>query len=584
MISSKDGHDFARRRLLTGVALALAAPALGRPAVATSTALAKAHALSSRQAVSGFSPANAPERIGLAGFANAGDGGGAIYARVNREPAHKGKFAITLADGKTRVWYEIAETELRPQMFGAQPEADARTNTLAFQALSGVINAWGGGAILISGGRFSVFFQTVNPEPDKTAPYYGNGGNVLGLSKCDGLRIRFAPGAELKAADGLRYGAFDPLTGKAFKARGRRFTKKPYLAAFGSFISLHQCTRVRIENARLDGNNTRFVNGGHWGTRDRQISANGISMIACKGVLVTDFDIHHCGLDGIYLTGKGAQHHMGIELRDGRCAYNGRQGMSWTGGFGLVARGCTFGWTGYGGVLSGPGAGLDIEHNRTPLGNGLFVGCTFVHCKGYALLNPSPSGGTNIRFVDCLVQNGAGRRALESKQPMSFERCTFHGNIVNVSQCAFTDCRFTNKPYADFGPGPRMFMDVNDPAVFRRCAIESVKGRDYNFNIRGGARMESCRFVFSQQAPSAGVRLGILGCHVIDCAFEQDFADPSAVEPEGRHAYVDNFTSGPATLSGHNTISGDGLAWGGKGGAQNTVLPVNGAAAARAGG
>lgn len=70
-------------------------------------------------AAEGYAPENAPETIRTRGYSTAGDGGGALYKKVASEPSHAGKFSITLDDGVTVVWYEIAETRINPRMLGA---------------------------------------------------------------------------------------------------------------------------------------------------------------------------------------------------------------------------------------------------------------------------------------------------------------------------------------------------------------------------------------------------------------------------------------------------------------------------------
>jgi len=67
-----------------------------------------------------YEPTVAPTYLRIEGYAAVGDGGGALYKKVVSEPSHAGKFSITLDDGVTVVWYEIAETEIFPEMFGAK--------------------------------------------------------------------------------------------------------------------------------------------------------------------------------------------------------------------------------------------------------------------------------------------------------------------------------------------------------------------------------------------------------------------------------------------------------------------------------
>lgn len=70
-------------------------------------------------------PETAPAFMRVEGYATAGDGGGALYKMVGAEPTHDGKYFITLEDGVTVAWYEIAEPVIRPEMLGAQVNAGA---------------------------------------------------------------------------------------------------------------------------------------------------------------------------------------------------------------------------------------------------------------------------------------------------------------------------------------------------------------------------------------------------------------------------------------------------------------------------
>lgn len=71
-----------------------------------------------------------------AGYRRAGDRGQAIYARAGTEPPHEGKFRS--ADG---AWWELAENELNPFMFGALAGGKRTDDTLAIQAMFDFIAA-----------------------------------------------------------------------------------------------------------------------------------------------------------------------------------------------------------------------------------------------------------------------------------------------------------------------------------------------------------------------------------------------------------------------------------------------------------
>lgn len=64
-----------------------------------------------------LTPDVAPDYIRTAGYAAAGDGGGALYKKVASEPAHAGKFSLTLSDGVTVVWYELPRIVADPMAF-----------------------------------------------------------------------------------------------------------------------------------------------------------------------------------------------------------------------------------------------------------------------------------------------------------------------------------------------------------------------------------------------------------------------------------------------------------------------------------
>lgn len=81
-------------------------------------------AVSRAWVIANYHPMAEPDALRTDGYAVAGDGGGALYKKVGGEPAHAGKFSITLADGTTVVWYEIAESVLTERMFGAPCDGD----------------------------------------------------------------------------------------------------------------------------------------------------------------------------------------------------------------------------------------------------------------------------------------------------------------------------------------------------------------------------------------------------------------------------------------------------------------------------
>jgi len=68
-----------------------------------------------------------PDYIRTTGYSKSGDGGGALYRRVDAEPGHPGKFQI--ASGQ---WYELAEAVVRLEMFGGGVDKTGSQNSQAF--------------------------------------------------------------------------------------------------------------------------------------------------------------------------------------------------------------------------------------------------------------------------------------------------------------------------------------------------------------------------------------------------------------------------------------------------------------------
>lgn len=102
-----DGTKF---RLLSDQASAaiLAQVEAARDETLAAMSSAVINSFTDRATAEGYAPAVAPEFIGLAGEYEKGDGGQALYARQNSEPADEPKFFITLSDGVSVVWYAPA--------------------------------------------------------------------------------------------------------------------------------------------------------------------------------------------------------------------------------------------------------------------------------------------------------------------------------------------------------------------------------------------------------------------------------------------------------------------------------------------
>ena len=128
-----------------------------------------------------LTPVSASDFVRTAGYATAGDGGGALYKKVVSEPSHAGKFSITLDDGVTVVWYEIAE-QVQVEVEAATV-SDAQSRIYAgvsptFIRTSGETSI-GDGAGLI--------YEGVESEPaDTSLSYFTHGINLRSVGSAIG--------------------------------------------------------------------------------------------------------------------------------------------------------------------------------------------------------------------------------------------------------------------------------------------------------------------------------------------------------------------------------------------------------------
>lgn len=104
------------------------------------------------------SPATPPDYIRTEGFSAAGDGGAALYKQVGSEPAHEGKFSITLQNAQV-IWYELAENIVTLEMFGGKADG-----ALSGSSVTGTDN--------VPALEAAIDFITANPMQ---APIFGAG-------------------------------------------------------------------------------------------------------------------------------------------------------------------------------------------------------------------------------------------------------------------------------------------------------------------------------------------------------------------------------------------------------------------------
>ena len=213
-----------------------------------------------------------------------------------------------------------------------------------------------------------------------------------------------------------------------------------------------------ISGFEIDGRIGDAVIGGPWGDTGWQINHCGIWLYNNRGEqIVRDVYAHHHGQDGMQMFTEvrtEADNSGPMRVTNFRGEYNGRQGISLTGGSDISLVRCQLNHTGKNGVItSNPGAGLDIEAELSLIRNVTISECEFIGNYGQGLTaDTGDSEGVSVsdsRFV------GSTNYAVWPNKPrIRFDRCEFVGGVVRCFEdpsgtaraTQFHDCLFLDDP------------------------------------------------------------------------------------------------------------------------------------------
>jgi hypothetical protein len=349
--------------------------------------------------------------------------------------------------------------------FGAK--GDGKTDDhAAFERAANYFNKRGGrGKLVISPGTFLVGKQHYTKGEGGKPAYLG--ADLLRLSGVKDMVIEGSRGSRIRYKDGLRFGAFNPKTGKAHEHGNNYFVKGDWAAIIGHCIFLDNARNVSIRNLELDGNNGKVILGGVYGDVGRQLPHYGIFIRNSKSITVEGVKAHHFALDGICVSNKASDTEDDIKLLNSAFEYNSRQGLSWIGGNDLKVKGCKFNYTGQGAFASNPGAGLDIEAEVGPVRNGKFENCEFINNKGAGMVADSGDGGY-CEFKECTFWGVDSWAVWVRKPGFRFEDCTIYGSVVHgynartdKEATQFIDCHFEDKPYQGKEPHGNFLVESN---------------------------------------------------------------------------------------------------------------------------
>lgn len=363
-------------------------------------------------------------------------------------------------------------------------------------------------------------------------PSTGSLGNLMAFVNCRNLSILGADSAttEIRYADSLRYGAFDPATHAVYESPKAFFTDWDWGVRGGTALVLQGCDNVQVANLALNGNSGRLLVGGHWGDTGIQLAFDGIFVSDSRRVRLSKLAVHHFGRDGIQVLNRLAKSvddpaQEGVLLENSRFDYNGRQGLSITGVNGLRAVNCSFSHTGrvvipaLGQPLySNPGAGVDIEPEGGYVANVRLERCRFVDNAGQGLVSDRYGNGPpitkNIVLQDCLLWGVSNWSAWVRQTDFLFENCRLYGAFITgcalgAQATRFVGCTFEDRPYR------------GQPAYGQYLVYSNQEARAMSFT--------NCRFVATRNylllavpaAPDTASRFRLAGC-----TFEIDNATP----------------------------------------------------------
>lgn len=272
----------------------------------------------------------------------------------------------------------------------------------------------------------------------------------------------------LKYADSLKFGAFDPVTGKPYKHGTNLFVIPTYAASVGCCVYLENCNDVSVINLTLDGNNENLILGGFYGDVGRQLFHIGISINNSRNILINKLNIHHFGLDGIFVANIPAEQEDNITLLNSKFEYNARQGLSWVGGNSLFVKNCKFNHTGKSKIFFTTFCGVDIESEVGPVKNGVFENCDFVDNEGVGMLAEAGDSRDCI-FKNCTFGGTTNWSVWVTKPGFTFTRCNIYGSFVHgfnspdkKNATSFVSCTFEDKLYNGKEPYGGFLIESNN--------------------------------------------------------------------------------------------------------------------------
>jgi hypothetical protein len=339
--------------------------------------------------------------------------------------------------------------------------------TGALRAASAMIEYYDGGDLFLPRGGYLVGEQTQNAFNSNISwTIAWSGEDIIKIANCTkSVRIS-GYGAVLKAAAGLRFGAFDPVTGEIHPSTAPFADYDYYGTPYRGMINLTSNESVLVEGVELDGNSANMEVGGEFGDSDWQVEGHGLWIKDNTSIHVRDVYSHDHPTDGVLVANTGITETSAskpLKLTNVRSLYNGRQGLSLTGAKSATIENCDFSMTGQrvntglGAELrSSPGCGLDVEAEGTLVRDITFISCRFLGNWRRGVIATS-GYSRNVNFKNCTIES-----SVIGRFRFHFENCTFVGHTqFNVP---------TNIEYEAISSGVTLTIAGSGPWTITRSA------------------------------------------------------------------------------------------------------------------
>ncbi len=360
--------------------------------------------------------------------------------------------------------------------------------------------------IIIPKGTYIVGNQIKNTN---SFLYYGE--DVLHLYECKNVTI-LGNNAIIKYKNNLYFGAFNPDKITPYANSGTQFANPAYACTVGAFLYLQNCSNITLQSIQVNGSCENAIVGGRYGDTGIQLPYLGIFIQYSHNIIIKNINIHHMGQDGIMIFNATPQQENtpndNIVLEDSKFEYNGRQGLSWVGGIGLVATRCSFSHTGSGKIQSMPGAGVDIEVESGIIRKGIFNNCVFENNYGAGLVGDS-GDSKDMQFSNCTFWGSRNWSCWTVKAKYKYDHCNFYGSAVHAHDALtdedatkFINCNFEDKLYKGKPVFGAFLAEINGKKrmVMKNCTFISNYCKLFWFDGSSGWKeeekpyLENCTF------------------------------------------------------------------------------------------